>query len=138
MEIRKLNNKYVPKTSLGYKFGTYRQKDGSNNESYILTVSNKDLKIKKHVLLTYHTYIVGMFEGEIREYMLNVIEQAINLKIDSLGLSDVIYLERCTQGFDVHKVDSVLYEPASIPAYDDYDKLYSNLEDIVVNHKNYF
>ena len=138
MKIRKLNNKYVPSKSLGYTFATYQQKDDNNNTCFILTVLNKELKIKKHVLLTNPTYIVGMFDDKIKEYLFNVIEQSINLKIDSLGLSDVLSIERSTDSFIVHKADSVLYETAYIPDYDNYDQLYSNLEDIVTNYKNYF
>ena len=116
----------------------YHHKDDNNNECFTLTVLNKTLKIKEHVLLTNPTYIVGMFDNKIKEYMFDVIEQSINLKIDNLGLSDILYIEKNTYSFFVHKFNSVLYEPASIPNYDDYDKLYSKLEDIVTNHKNYF
>ena len=138
MKIRKLNKKYILNKALGYTFAMYRRLDENNNEYFTLTVSNRTLKIKEHVLLTNPTYIMGMFYGEAQEYIFDVIECSINLMIDNLGLSDVLYLERHTDGFHVHKADSVLYEPASVDFYEGYDELYSKLENIVVNYKNYF
>ena len=138
MKINKLHNKYILKKTLGYKFIMYHHNDNNNNECFTLTVLNRALNIKEHVLLTNPTYIVGMFYGEVREYMFNVIERSINLKIDSLDLDDVLYIEKCVSCFIVHKADSITYEQVFISDYDDYDELYSNLEDIVVNYKNYF
>ena len=113
----------------------YHHKDKNNNECFTLTVLNKTLKNIERVLLTNPTYIVGMFDNKIKEYMFNVIEQSINLKIYSLDLSDVLYVEKCTNSFIIHKVDSVIYEQIF---YDGYDKLYSNLECVVKNYKDYF
>ena len=135
MKINKLNNKYTLKKTLGYIFRMYHHKDINNNECFTLTVLNRALKIKERVLLTNPTYIVGMFDNKIKEYMFNVIERSINLKIDGLGLSDVLYIEKHTNSFIVYKISSVVYEQLY---YDGYDKLYSNLEDIITNHKNYF
>ena len=138
MKINKLHNKYIFKKTLGYIFTMYKHKDDNNNICFTLTVKNRILKLKEHVILTNPTYIVGMFDGKIREYIFDVIEQAINLKIDSLGLSDVLYIEKNVSCFTVNKYSSVIYECLSIPDYDNYDKLYANLEDVVVNNKNYF
>ena len=135
MKIRKLNKRYILNRALGYTFSMYRRLDDNNNEYYTLTVSNRALKIKEHVLLTKPTYIVGMFYGDVQEYLFDVIERAINLKINSLGLSDILYLERHTDGFKVHKADSVYYEEVF---YVGCEELYNNLEDVVVNYKNYF
>ena len=138
MKINKLNKKYVLIKALGYKFVMYKHKDENNNDCCTLTVANKWFKIKEHVLLTNPTYVATMFYGKIRDYMFNVIEQSINLIIDSLGLTDILYIERCKSGFNVHKADSVLYEPVFLTYFENYDKLYSDLEDIVTNYKNYF
>ena len=138
MKIRKLNKKYILNKALGYTFAMYRRLDENNNEYFTLTVSNRTLKIKEHVLLTNPTYIMGMFYGEAQEYIFDVIERAINLKINSLGLSDVLYLEKHTESFDVHKVDSISYKSAYVDFYEGYDEMYAKLENIVANYKNYF
>ena len=135
MKINKIYNKYILKKTLGYIFIMYKRKDDNNNICFILTVKNRILKLKEHIILTNPVYIVGMFDAKIKEYMFNIIEQAINLKIYSLGLSDILYIEKSTNSFLVHKVSSVLYEQLY---YEGYDKLYANLEDVVVNNKNYF
>ena len=135
MNVNKLHNKYILKKTLGYIFILYSYKDDNNNKCFTLTVLNKILKIKEHVLLTNNKYIVSIFDNKIKEYMFDVIERSINLKIDNLGLSDVLYIEKCTNSFIVHKINSVFYEQLY---YEGYDKLYSNLEDVVKNHKNYF
>ena len=135
MKVNKLQSKYVLKKTLGYKFIMYHHLDINNNDRFTLTVLNRTLKIKEHVLLTNPTYIVGMFDAKIREYMFNVIEQSINLKIYSLDLDDVLYVEKCANSFIIHKVDSVFYEQVY---YEGYDKLYSNLEDAVTQYKKLF
>ena len=135
MKINKLYSKHILKKTLGYIFIMYRHNDNNNNICFTLTVKNKTLKIKEHVLLTNPTYIAGMFYGKIKEYMFDVIETSINLKIDSLGLSDVLYIEKSTNSFMVHKVSSALYEQLYC---DGYDKLYANLDDVITHHENYF
>ena len=138
MKIKKLCNKYILKKTLGYKFTMYHHLDINNNECFTLTVLNRALNIKERVLLSNPTYIVGMFYDKVREYMFNVIELSINLKIYSLGLDDILYIEKCVSCFIVHKADSITYEQVFISDYEDYDELYSNLEDIVEHHKDYF
>ena len=139
MENIKLSTRIL-KRALGYTFKMYRfyDENNSNNECFKLTVSNRTLKIKEHAILTYHIYIVGMFDDKVREYMFNVIETAINLKIDNLGLTDVLYIEKNASNFIVHKAGSILYEPASISYDENYDKLYTELEYVITHYKNYF
>ena len=138
MKINKLHSTHILKKTLGYTFIMYFHTDNNNDTCFTLTVKNRILKIKEHIILTYPTYIAGVFYDKIKDYMFNVIETSINLKIDSLDLSDVLYIERCTDSFIVHKANSVIYEQVYTPYCENYDKLYANLEDVVVNHKNYF
>ena len=137
MEIKKINKKYVLKETLGYTFIMYEHKDENNNVCFTLTVSNQGLEIEEQVLLTNPTYIVGMFYGGVQDYMFDVIEKAISLKLYSLGLSDVLHVRKCANDFEVHRVGSALYKTVFIPDLDNYDKLYSDLEDVVLNYKKY-
>ena len=138
MKINKLHSKHILKKSLGYTFIMYYHTDINNNTCFTLTVKNRTLKIKEHIILTYPTYISGMFYGKIKEYIFDVIECSINLKIDNLGLSNVLHIEKNTDNFIIHKSNSVLYEQLFIPGCENYDKLYIDLEHVITNYKNYF
>ena len=138
MKINKLHSTHILKKTLGYTFTMYFHKDIKNETCFTLTVKNRTLKIKEHIILTYPTYIAGLFYGKINEYMFNAIEQAINLKIDNLGLSDVLYIEKSTDNFIVHKTNSILYEQLFTPYCENYDKLYTELEYVITHYKNYF
>ena len=116
----------------------YYHTDDNNDTCFTLTVKNRTLKVKEHIILTYPTYISGMFFDKIKEYIFNVIERSINLKIDNLGLSNVLYIEQNTNSFIVHKVNSALYEQVFVPGCENYDKLYVDLEHVITHHKNYF
>ena len=138
MKINKLYSVHILKKTLGYIFTMYRHNDNNNNICFTLTVKNKTLKIKENVILTYPTYITGMFYGRIKEYMFDVIETSINLKIDNLGLSNILYIEKNVSNFMIHKTNSVIYEPVSLSHDENYDKLYDNIEHIILNYKNFF
>ena len=138
MEINKLHSTHTLKKTLGYTFIMYFHTDNNNDTCFTLTVSNRDLKIKEHVLLTNPTYIADVFFGKIKEYMFNVIETSINLNIDILGLSDILYIEKCTDSFIIHNNNSVIYEQVFLSYDENYDKLYDNVEHIIKNYKNYF
>lgn len=138
MKINKLHSTHILKKTLGYTFTMYFHTDINNNTCFTLTVKNRTLKIKEHVILTYPTYIAGVFFNKIKEYMFDVIECAINLKIDNLGLSGILYIEKNTNNFMIHKINSVLYEQISLTYHEDYDKLYDNVEHIIRNYKNFF
>ena len=136
MKINKLHSTHILKKTLGYTFVMYYHTDKNNNTCFTLTVKNRTLKIKEHVIFAYPTYIAGMFYNKIKDYMFNVIETSTNLKIDNLGLSDVLYIEKNTDNFIVHNINSVFYE--QLFCFENYDKLYEDLENIIVNYKNYF
>ena len=140
MKANKLRSTQILKKALGYTFTLYYHMDinNNNNTCFKLTVKNRTLKIKEHVLLEYPTYIVGMFDEKIKEYIFDVIETAINLKIDNLGLSDTLYIQKNTNVFVVHKTNSILHKTLFIPYGENYDKLYDNLEHVITNYKNYF
>ena len=138
MKINKLHTKHILKKTLGYTFTMYYHTDKNNNTCFTLTVKNRCLKIKEHIILEYPTYISGMFYDKIKEYMFDVIETSINLKIDNLGLNDTLYIEKNTDNFIVHKTNSVLYKQLFIPDYENYDKLYIDIEHVITHHKNYF
>ena len=138
MKINKLHTTHILKKTLGYTFTMYYHTDINNNTCFTLTVKNRTLKIKEHVILKNPTYIAGMFYGKIKEYMFDVIEQAINLKIDILGLSDILYIEKCTDSFIIHNNNSVIYEQIFLSYDENYDKLYDNVEHIIRNYKNFF
>ena len=138
MKINKLHSTHILKKTLGYTFIMYYHTDNNNNTCFTLTVKNRTLKVKEHVILTYPTYIAGVFYEKIKEYIFNVIEQSINLKIDNLGLSNILYIEKNTNDFIIHKTNSVLYEQLFTPYCENYDKLYTNLEYVITHYKNYF
>ena len=133
----KLNKQYILKETLGYKFIMWKHKDENNNVCFTLAVSNKGLEIEERVLLTNPTYIVGMFYGGVQDYMFDVIESAISLKLYSLGLTDVIHIRKCVSAFEIYKAGGTLRKTVFIPDLDNYDELYSNLEDIIANYKKY-
>ena len=116
----------------------YFHTDNNNDICFTLTVKNRILKIKEHIILTNPTYIADVFFGKIKEYMFNVIETSINLNIDILGLSDILYIEKCTDSFIIHNNNSVIYEQVFLSYDENYDKLYDNVEHIIKNYKNYF
>ena len=138
MKINKLHSTHILKKTLDYIFTMYYHTDNNNNTCFTLTVKNRILKIKEHVLLTYPTYITDMFYGKIKEYMFDVIERSINLNIDNLGLSNILYIEKHTDSFIVHKNNSVIYEQLFLPYLENYDKLYENIAHIIRNYKNFF
>ena len=138
MKINKLHTKHILKKTLGYTFTMYYHTDIHNNTCFTLTVKNRILKIKEHIILEYPTYISGMFYDKIKEYIFNVIEISINLKIDSLDLGDILYIEKNTNSFTVHNVNSVIFEQLFIPGCENYDKLYTDLEHVITHYKNYF
>ena len=138
MKINKLHTTHILKKTLGYIFTMYYHTDNNNDTCFTLTVKNRTLKLKERVILTNPTYIVGMFFGKIKEYIFGVIECAINLNIDILGLSDILYIEKCTDSFIIHKNSSVIYEQIFLSYDENYDKLYSNVEHIIRNYKNFF
>ena len=135
MKINNLHKKYVLKKTLGYTFQMYHHLDDNNNECFTLTVMSREFRVKERALLANPTYVVGLFDSKIKEYMFKRIEYSMNLIIDSLDLSDVLYIERNTNSFKVHKADSVYYEEVF---YEGYEELYNNLEEVVRNYKNYF
>lgn len=138
MKINKLHTKHLIKKTLGYTFMLYYHTDNNNNTCFTLSVQNKILKIKEHAIFAYPTYTYEVFGNKIKDYMFDVIEQSINLKIDNLGLTDVLYVEKNTNSFIVHKVDDVLYEQIFLSYHENYDGLYDNLENIIINYKNFF
>ena len=138
MKINKLHSAHILKKTLGYIFIMYFHTDNNNDICFTLTVKNRILKIKEHIILTNPTYIADVFFGKIKEYMFNVIETSINLNIDILGLSDILYIEKCTDSFIIHNNNSVIYEQVFLSYDENYDKLYDNVEHIIKNYKNYF
>lgn len=135
MKINNLYKKYILKKSLGYTFKMYHHKDDNNNECFTLTVMSREFRVKERVLLTNPTYVVGMFDNKIKEYLFKRIEYRMSLIIDSLELNNVLSVERCTNSFKVHRDDSVYYEEVF---YDGYEELFAKLQEVVRNYKNYF